>query len=370
MTAGRSSARPSMTVAPKLPSPEQAPFVAALLAWYRRAARDLPWRGTLDPYAIWVSEVMLQQTRVDTVIPYYERFMERWPTVSELAGASLDDVLQAWSGLGYYRRARQLHAAATEVVQQHGGQFPATAKGLLALTGIGRYTAGAVSSIAFGECAPVVDGNVIRVLSRVYELRDDMRSSRGQKKVWAHAGELVPRHAPGDFNQALMELGATVCRPRRADCEACPIQSSCRAYAAGTVDELPIMAKRKAPKPVRLLAAVLWRGEALLVGQREADGLFGGMWEPPMVPDGESAEAGLAACGVGPLSRLEVVGRLKHQLSHRTMDVAVATGRARARFRLPPSPAPYVRLGWRKPADVALSTLAQKIVALAAGAPS
>jgi A/G-specific adenine glycosylase len=345
-------------------------MVAALLTWYRGAARDLPWRGTSDPYAIWVSEVMLQQTRVDTVVPYYERFVRRWPTVGTLAAASIDDVLQAWSGLGYYRRARQLHAAATEVVDQHGGKFPSTAAGLAGLTGIGRYTSGAIASIAFGEAAPVVDGNVIRVLSRVYELRDDMRSSRGQKQVWARAEELVPDGAPGDFNQALMELGATICRPRKADCDACPIRPSCRAYARGTVDELPIMAKRKAPKPVRLLAAVVWRGEALLVGQREADGLFGGMWEPPMVPDGESAEAGLAACGIGPLSCLEMVGRLKHQLSHRTMDVAVASGRFRARSRLPPPTSPYVRLAWRKPAEVALSTLAQKVVALASGAPT
>lgn len=341
----------------------------ALVDWYRRSARDLPWRRTVDPYAIWISEVMLQQTRVQTVIPYYERFLGRWPTVADLAAAELDDVLGMWSGLGYYRRARQLHQAATEVVEHHDGRFPQTATELVELTGIGRYTAGAIASIAHHEPTPVVDGNVVRVLSRLYALEDDMRASKGQKEVWAIAERLVPEQAPGDFNQALMELGATVCLPKGPRCEVCPVIGACGAQAQGRQQELPRLSKKKAPRPVSLVAAVVTdRRRRVLLAHRRAEGLFGGLWEPPMVPGHgvEQVREALGDCGVSRRSRLTNLGRVQHVLTHRRLDVAVAGGRAARAWRLPSTPpVPYEELAWTSPAEVALSTLARKVLACA-----
>jgi A/G-specific adenine glycosylase len=348
-----------------------AAIAAALLDWYRQGARDLPWRRTRDPYAIWVSEIMLQQTRVETVIPYWERFVERWPSVEDLAAAELDDVLTAWSGLGYYRRARQLHQAASEVVERYDGRLPGDARELLTLTGIGRYTAGAIASIAHGKREAVVDGNVIRVLSRLFALEDDMRASRGQKKVWALAEQLVPESSPGDFNQALMELGATVCLPRSPGCERCPVATFCEGRERGLAEALPHLKKKKKPRPVSMVAAVIsGKGDRVLLAQRKADGLFGGLWEPPMVEGGGVAEVrpALGERGVRPRSPLRVLGRVEHVLSHRRLNVEVATGRASRRWSLPTqSSGPYQRLAWRRLADeeVALSTLARKILTFA-----
>ena len=182
--------------------------------WYDESARDLPWRRTRDPYAIWVSEVMLQQTRVETVVPYYERFVARWPDVSSLAQADVEEVLAMWSGLGYYRRARVMHRAAREVTERFGAEFPRDLDGLRALPGVGAYTAAAVASIAAGVRAPLVDGNVARVLSRLVGIDDDPKTAAGRARTWAEAERLVPADRPGRFNQALMELGATVCLPR------------------------------------------------------------------------------------------------------------------------------------------------------------
>src|SRR5438477_1446956 len=203
-------------------------FIARRLrAWFRRRARALPWRRTRDPYAIWVSEIMLQQTRVQTVIPYWERWMSRFPTVAALAHAPLDDVLAAWAGLGYYSRARNLHAGAQTVASKFAGALPARASELRAVPGIGPYTAGAIASIAFGEKAPLVDGNVARVLARVYGIAEDIKSSAGQRALWARAGELMAAlpasAAPGDLNQGLMELGATICAPAAPRCLTCPL---------------------------------------------------------------------------------------------------------------------------------------------------
>jgi A/G-specific adenine glycosylase len=237
----------------------------------------MPWRETRDPYAIWVSEVMLQQTRVDTVQPYYRRWMARFPTVQALAAAELDDVLRVWQGLGYYARARKLHRAARLICRELAGRVPDTVDGLRSLPGVGEYTAGAVASIAFGVRTPAVDGNVRRVLSRLYDLE-----APSPARLRELAAGLVPADRPGDFNQALMELGATLCRPRSPACEACPLAQCCRARALGVQETRP---RRLASKPVparKARTAVLLRqdGRVLLV-RRRGSGLLAGLWEFP-----------------------------------------------------------------------------------------
>src|SRR6185503_9991928 len=217
----------------------------ALVGWYRGARRDLPWRRTRDPYAIWVSEVMLQQTRVTVVVPYWQRWMARFPSPAALAGAPLDDVLAAWSGLGYYGRARNLHRGAREVVARYGGRLPDSAGELRTLPGIGRYTAGAIASMAFDRQEPLVDGNVARVLARVFAVEEDVKSAAGQNRLWQLAADLVPSEAPGDFNQALMELGATLCAPAAPRCAGCPLAADCRAHREGRTDELPRLPARR-----------------------------------------------------------------------------------------------------------------------------
>lgn len=253
-----------------------------LLAWYDRVAADLPWRRTHDPYRVWLSEIMLQQTQVETVIPYYERFLAAFPTVETLANAPLDDVLKHWEGLGYYSRARNLHRAAQRVAREMDGQFPATAEALEQLPGIGRYTAGAISSIAFGQRAPVLDGNVIRVFARLTDLNDDVTQNAVKIKLWELAEEWLPAERAGDYNQALMELGRTVCKPRNPLCSVCPVQSHCVAFANGTQNERPVKAK-KAPTPhYDVAAGVIWNeNNQLLIAQRPLDGLLGGLWEFP-----------------------------------------------------------------------------------------
>ena len=225
--------------------------------WFDAVARDLPWRRDRTPYAVWLSEVMLQQTRVDTVVPYFQRFMKRFPNVSALAAADLDDVLQLWSGLGYYRRARQLHLTAREVTAHHGGVFPAEAPELRALSGIGAYTAGAISSIAYGRREALVDGNVARVLARLEGIDDPIKSPEVVRRLWATAARLVPDDRPGRFNEALMELGATVCTPRDPRCDTCPVERFCAARAAGREREIPVTEIKRAVPRIEAVAAVL-----------------------------------------------------------------------------------------------------------------
>lgn len=254
-----------------------------LLEWFARHRRDLPWRRTRDPYAIWISEVMLQQTQVATVIPYWHRFLERFPTVRALASAELPDVFALWRGLGYYARARNLHKAAQEVVTRHGGVLPGTVEALLELPGFGRYTAGAVASIAFGQKAPLVDGNVARVFSRLFEVEGHPGERVREAKLWALAEELVQCDQPGELNQALMELGATVCRFESPTCLLCPVRAHCGAHRNGRVDELPPPRVRAARKTLRLAVACCAREGRFLLGRRAEGGLFGGLWELPSV---------------------------------------------------------------------------------------
>jgi len=260
-------------------------FANPLLTWFDRVAADLPWRSresVPDPYAVWLSEVMLQQTQVETVIPYFQRFLAAYPTVRALADAPLDDILKQWEGLGYYSRARNLYRAAQVVAYEHEGRFPEAAAALLKLPGIGRYTAGAIASIAFNQQAALVDGNVYRVFARLMDYAGDITTPAAQAQMWAWADEWIPPQRPGDYNQALMELGRTVCTPKSPDCGACPIREFCRAADAGTQAERPVK-KKAGKKPHYQVTAGVIRGEdnRLLIAQRPMEGLLGGLWEFP-----------------------------------------------------------------------------------------
>ena len=239
-----------------------------LFGWYKENARDLPWRRTKDPYAIWVSEIMLQQTRVETVIPYYLRWLTDFPTIKSLAETEENQVLKAWEGLGYYSRARNLHAAARLVLENHQGKLPADQSALLELPGIGRYTAGAILSIAFDQPAPILDGNLKRVFTRVFNIQTPIQTSATEKVLWEIAEELVPALNPGDFNQSLMELGALICQPKTPHCARCPVALDCRSHQLGNQEQLPVR-KEKSPLPhLQVTAAVITKENQVLLAKR------------------------------------------------------------------------------------------------------
>jgi A/G-specific adenine glycosylase len=334
-----------------------------LLRWYDAHARDLPWRRTRDPYAIWVSEIMLQQTRVETVIPYFERFLARLPTVRALAEASEDEVLSLWSGLGYYRRARLLHRGAKAVRDAHDGRVPEDVEARLALPGVGRYTSGAIGSIAFDRQEPLVDGNVARVLARLFAIDTPLGRKDTEARLWREAELLVRGPRPGALNQALMELGATVCTPTSPRCDRCPVGRSCAARAADRVAALPVPKAKRAPKQVRLVAVVAQPSRDDRVWLVRGEGaLFGGLFGVPMA-EGEgaaAAEKALAAHGLSGRSA-RWAGTLEHVLTHRRLVVEVhvarASGRASSTRRL-------FDVGSLE--TVGVSTLTRKILALAA----
>ncbi|WP_248929734.1 A/G-specific adenine glycosylase [Paenibacillus hamazuiensis] len=280
-------------------------FSDELLAWYRRHHRDLPWRRSRNPYHIWVSEIMLQQTRVETVIPYFERFIERFPTVEALALAPEDDVLKLWEGLGYYSRARNLQAAVREVHERYGGVVPSEKTEIASLKGVGPYTSGAILSIAYNKPEPAVDGNVMRVLSRYFLIEEDIMKPGTRTLMEKLAKELIPEGAAGDFNQAIMELGATVCTPRSPYCLTCPVRLGCTGHAEGREESLPVKKKAKPPRPEkRVVALVEGAGELagrILIRQRPQEGLLARMWELPHVEVAahDAAAAGAAARGRG-----------------------------------------------------------------------
>ena len=252
-----------------------------LLPWYARSARRLPWRGSQDPYAVWVSEIMLQQTRVDTVIPYFENWMRRFPDLPSLALAEEQDVLMAWEGLGYYSRARNLRRAARQVLDQYGGVLPADPLALRALPGIGEYTAAAIASIAFNLDEAALDGNIRRVLARVFHMDLSARSPQGEARLRELARQELPAGQAGDYNQALMDLGAGICAPRSPQCLLCPLAEICEAHKQGDMESLPVL-KARAPVPhYTVTAAVLRRGGQVLLARRPAGGLLGGLWEFP-----------------------------------------------------------------------------------------
>jgi A/G-specific adenine glycosylase len=334
-----------------------------LLDWYRRNRRDLPWRRTSDPYRIWLSEVMLQQTTVKAVLPYYDAFLARLPTLEHLATATEDEVLALWSGLGYYHRARSLHGAARHIVERHGGAFPRTLEAALAVPGVGLYTASAVLSIAYGIPLPVVDGNVRRVFARLFALRGPRWKKDGP--FYERAEELLDRARPGDWNQALMELGATVCAPRRPACPACPLRSRCQAFAEGSVEDLPEGKARRAPVAVTVAAALIERNGKVLLVRRPEGKLLGRFWEVP--------QTSLEAHGLADLSRelkqryglvvapgaLRV--RARHAITFRR--IAVEGYAARLSGRAPEDPERFL---WAEPSQLsrlAVSSMTRKLLA-------
>ncbi|MEX2143644.1 MAG: A/G-specific adenine glycosylase [Anaerolineales bacterium] len=259
-------------------------IVKKLLRWYAVERRSLPWRANPRPYAVWVAEIMAQQTRLDTMMPYYRRWLRRYPSIRSLASSSEQDVLALWEGLGYYSRARNLRRAAQMVINDYGGRLPSTVEELRRLPGIGAYTAGAIASVAFGVDAPAVDGNALRVLARLFDVAIPVGSAAAQKRFWQLAAEHLPRGRAADYNQALMDLGAKVCFPRRPNCAACPLQADCRSAALGTQEQRPTKTRRN-PAPRRnFAAAVIEQRGKVLVMQRPAAGLLAGMWEFPNVP--------------------------------------------------------------------------------------
>ena len=298
----------------------------ALIAWYDENARVLPWRGFHDAYRTWISEIMLQQTRVDTVIPYYHRFLGRCPTLEVLAKGPEEDVLKAWEGLGYYSRARNLLRGARQVMAEYGGRIPEETEQLIRITGIGPYTAGAIASIAYDRRVPAVDGNVIRVLSRVFGIREDAAKPDIRRRLEELAGELVPASRPGDYNQSVMDLGATICVPGTPDCEACPLQKHCDAYAQGDAAELPVLPQAKPPRVIQYHVLLLRSGERFLLRQR-TEKMLQGLWVFPLFEADEGAEV-LSAEAVGrklrlPVSEPVLRGRARHVFTHQIWEMTL-----------------------------------------------
>lgn len=316
------------------PAGQPGDLPARLLVWYDRHRRVLPWRSApgqgADPYRVWLSEIMLQQTTVATVGPYFQTFLDRWPTVADLAAAELDDVLRAWAGLGYYARARNLHKCAQVVTRDHGGRFPDSEEGLLSLPGIGVYTAAAVLAIAFDKPATAMDGNVERVMARLHAVTDPLPGSKPTLR--AHAAALVPDRRPGDYTQALFDLGATICAPRKPRCILCPWSDACAARRLGIAEELPAKAA-KAVKPVRrALAFVLTDGRGhVALRRRPEKGLLGGMMEVPTTPwDAAPLPSLPSATPHAPLSGVTwfpLPGQVRHTFTHFEFEIGVVTGR-------------------------------------------
>lgn len=334
---------------------------ADLLSWYDKHRRDLPWRRTSDPYQIWVSEIMLQQTRVETALPYFAAFIERFPTLEALAAASIDDVLARWSGLGYYRRARQMHAAA-QILSQEGRGMPTSAGQLLELPGIGPYTSAAIASIAFGEVIPVLDGNVERVMARWLACAEDPKRSSGRALLSSAAASLLDGERPGDSNQALMELGATLCRPRNPQCLLCPLMDTCKGRQEA--EKYPLQRPRRQQERVKKVAAVIQQaGRALFFRRPEDAELMAGLWELPWVPagDDQEIEAALVARYGGEWSLGASHGSVRHSITHRALTIEVRS----AKFEAGKNVAEGPEAAWisgEQQADYGISSMARKIL--------
>ena len=311
-------------------------IAAPLHRWYLAARRDLPWRQTRDPYAVWLSEIMCQQTRVSVVIPYYERFLARFPTPSDLAAADEAEVLELWAGLGYYSRGRNLHRAAGTIVREFGGEFPSEAEEIRSLPGVGEYTAAAIGSIVFGHTRPVIDGNVERVLARHGAIDGDPKRGEARRELREAAEHALDVDNPGDHNQGMMELGATVCTPRSPRCETCPIESSCRARALGTPETFPPPRARRTPETQHWLALVVGtRGrvttiersgvEELLPGHRGLPMIRWGGDDPPSAPEiriaANRALVSLRITSKGSADTLDVLSAVAHSITHRRLRI-------------------------------------------------
>ena len=285
--------------------------------WYRKQARDLPWRKTGNPYYIWISEIMLQQTTVTAVVPYFERFLQRFPDVETLAAAEQGEVLRKWEGLGYYSRARNIHKAARHIVTELGGEFPRTTDELVALPGIGRYTAGAIVSFAYDRPAPIVEANTLRLYSRLLGYDGDPRSTAGQRLLWAFAESMVPARKPGEFNQSLMELGSQVCTPREPDCEACPLLTGCQAFAAGRQHEIPVAARKPEITPVVEFAVAIECGGRYLLRQNPEGQRWAGLWDFVRFPI-DGGEELLPDSGLRP--QRAIAAKLRNAIQQRIAD--------------------------------------------------
>lgn len=312
-------------------------FAETLLAWYDKSARVLPWRGIRNGYHTWVSETMLQQTRVETVLRYYPRFIERFPTLESLAAAPEEDVLKLWEGLGYYRRARNLHKGAQQVAAM--GALPRTAAELRKISGIGDYTAGAIASIAFDEPVPAVDGNVTRVVSRVRGIRENVGIPSVRRQIAAEAAALVPADRPGDFNQAMMDLGARICVPGTPNCDQCPVAPLCDACREGDAEDIPLLPRKDPPKVLLYDVCLIFNGDRVLMRQR-TEPMLQGLWVFPMM-DGHNAASrlpGLVKRHIGlPVEHISPAGEAKHIFTHQIWQMKLHTMDA-------PSPAPA---GWQ-----------------------
>lgn len=312
-----------------------------LLSWYDENRRELPWRQDKEAYKIWVSEIMLQQTRVEAVKEYYRRWLERFPTLEALAEASEQEVLNYWQGLGYYNRARNLQKGVREVLASYAGRIPDDEQGIRNLPGIGEYTAGAILSISYGKKTPAIDGNVTRIFSRLFCIADDVNKASTKRTIYRLVKEHISNQRPGDFNQALMDLGSMVCVPKRPRCKECPLSNLCQAYALEAEATLPVKPSKQEPVPVTLAAAIVSRGKECLVCLRPAKGLLANMWEFPTVeiPDGQDAMNSLHSFlqqGLG----LEVeigdkCSQFIHTFSHRRWDISFYTCRWLGGVKLP-----------------------------------
>ncbi len=311
-------------------------FQNDLIEWFKREQRQLPWRENRDPYRIWVSEIMLQQTRVDTVIPYFLRFMEKFPTPAALAEAEEEEVLKAWEGLGYYSRARNLQSAVREVVDQYGGKVPDDPREISSLKGVGPYTAGAISSIAFQKPEPAVDGNVMRVMSRVLSIWDDIALPKTRKLFEDTVRAAISAEDSSAFNQGIMELGALVCTPKSPSCLLCPVREHCSAFHEGVQEELPVKSKKKQPRPLEMGAAVIWNDRSeVLIHKRPSKGLLANLWEFPnhetqpsdVIQQDQLARYLVEDYGVE-ASNLEYKTAIKHVFSHLVWNISVYEGTA------------------------------------------
>jgi A/G-specific adenine glycosylase len=331
--------------------------------WYRANQRNLPWRTRTTPYRVWVSEIMLQQTRVEVVIPYYRRFLRRFPSMTGLAKAPIEEVLEAWSGLGYYRRARMLHEGARHVVEQFGGRFPRDLKTAQAIPGIGRYTAGAILSIAYGERAPILDGNVLRVLARVFGIKDDVHSGAGRARIWELATRAVEAGDPSTINQAQMELGALICTPKNPRCGECPLSGICIARARGWVERIPRVRPRRAAVDVSCAVLLVRNGDRVLLRQRCDGELLPGLWDLQgtfLGNDGDRSHGLEIAKSIPHDIQIGArLGKVRHAVTYRRITLEIHEASS-AQERTP--------IGWRwctldEAASMALSSPARKILA-------
>jgi A/G-specific adenine glycosylase len=339
-------------------------FATRLLSWFHENGRkDLPWQNLVNPYRVWVSEIMLQQTQVNTVIPFYRRFMTHFPTVRDLAAADLDEALHHWTGLGYYARGRNLHKAAQAIVTEHGGDFPVGVDALTRLPGIGRSTAGAIAAISQGIAAPILDGNVKRVLARFHEVAGHSGEAGTRKTLWAHAEAHTPAQRAADYTQAIMDLGATVCS-RQPRCGACPVQTRCRAHRHGTTDRFPER-KPKQARPVRTARMFLITGSdnACLLERRPANGIWGGLWTPPARDSSYSVtdlanEFGLAERDMDAVASAPA---FRHTFTHFYLDIEPVHVQLKRALQLARD---HERLLWYTPGSSARVGLAAPVVTL------